>query len=116
MEETLRISFSVLQETIQKARYNALKVVNAGLVNLYWQVGAYVSTQLTQSKWGEKTVKQLADFLQKNKPGLKGFDRKSIYRMVQFYESYHSSLLVRTVNKKTHDAENQYNRIVAPAR
>jgi predicted nuclease of restriction endonuclease-like (RecB) superfamily len=115
MEETLQISFSVLQETIQKARYNALKVINAGLVNLYWQVGAYVSTQLTQSKWGEKTVQQLTDFLQNNEPGLKGFDRKNIYRMVQFYESYYSSSLVRKVNKKTQDVENQYNRIVAPA-
>jgi DUF1016 N-terminal domain len=113
MEETLQISFSVLQETIQKARYNALKVVNAGLVNLYWQVGAYVSTQLTQSKWGEKTVQQLADFLQKNEPGLKGFDRKSIYRMVQFYESYHSSAIAKLGSKSLQYTDNQSIEIVA---
>ena len=56
IEEQQHISFSVLQEAIRQARYNALKTANAELVNLYWQVGAFVSKQLTQSQWGEKTV------------------------------------------------------------
>ena len=72
-KEIQLISFSVLQEAIRQSRYNALKTVNAELVNLYWQVGAFVSGQMTNSQWGDKTVRQLADFLKKQDPGLKGF-------------------------------------------
>lgn len=90
------VSFSVLFEAIKQARYNALKTVNAELVNLYWQVGAFVSKQLKQSQWGDKTVQNLSDFLLNEDPSLKGFDRKSIYRMVQFYESYCTAIIVKT--------------------
>ncbi|HEX8313974.1 MAG TPA: DUF1016 N-terminal domain-containing protein, partial [Flavisolibacter sp.] len=111
--EHQHISFSVLQEAIRQARYNALKTANAELVNLYWQVGAFVSKQLAQSTWGEKTVHQLSDFLKKQDPMLKGFDRKSIYRMVQFYESYRSAKIVSSVEPQIQDIENQTTEIVA---
>jgi predicted nuclease of restriction endonuclease-like (RecB) superfamily len=84
------IGFSILQSAITQARYNALQSVNAELVNLYWQVGAFVSKALSKSTWGDKTVQELSDFLKSQDPNLKGFDRKSIYRMVQFYETYNS--------------------------
>ena len=64
-ENIENISFSIVAEAIKQARYNSLKTVNIELVNLYWQVGAYVSKQLIQSKWGDKTVQQLSDFLNK---------------------------------------------------
>jgi predicted nuclease of restriction endonuclease-like (RecB) superfamily len=57
-------------------------------------VGAFVSRQLSESQWGAKTVKQLADFLEKQDPALKGFDRKSIYRIIQFYETYRTTPIV----------------------
>lgn len=107
------ISFSVLQEAIWQARYNALKTANAELVNLYWQVGAYVSKQLAQSQWGDKTVQQLSDFLQKQDRALKGFDRKSIYRMVQFYESYQSVQFVTSTISQLQNDENQSIKFVA---
>jgi hypothetical protein len=113
MEENQHFSFSVLQEAIRQARYNALKTANAELVNLYWQVGAFVSKQLQQSQWGEKTVQQLSDFLQKKDPALKGFDRKSIYRMVQFYEMYQSSSIVASLKLQLENIDNQSFEFVA---
>jgi predicted nuclease of restriction endonuclease-like (RecB) superfamily len=111
--ENQHISFSVLQEAIRQARYNALKTANAELVNLYWQVGAFVNHQLKQSKWGEKTVQQLSDFLQKEEPGLKGFDKRNIYRMVEFYEKYHADSIVASARPQLQSIEKQGDRIVA---
>ncbi len=108
------ISFSIVAETIRQARYNALKTVNAELVNLYWQVGAYVSEQLSQSKWGSKTVQQLSDFLLKQDTSLKGFDRKGIYRMVRFYETYCKTPIVAPLERQRHSIENKEVKIVAP--
>ncbi|WP_152266988.1 PDDEXK nuclease domain-containing protein [Agriterribacter humi] len=115
-EANQHISFLVLQEAIRQARYNALKTANAELVNLYWQAGAFVSRQLAQSQWGEKTVQQLADFLQKQEPGLKGFDKRNIYRMVEFYEKYHSSAFVVSVIPQIQSTENQLDEIVSSAK
>ena len=115
-EANQHISFLVLQEAIRQARYNALKTANAELVNLYWQAGAFVSRQLAQSQWGEKTVQQLADFLQKQEPGLKGFDKRNIYRMVEFYEKYHSSAFVVSVIPQIQSTENQLDEIVPSAK
>ena len=97
-ENTELVGFSVLFEAIKQARYNALKLVNSELVNLYWQIGGYISKQLNQSKWGDKAVQQFSDFLLKNDPTLKGFDRKSLYRMIQFYESYQGTELVKVID------------------
>lgn len=111
-EANQHISFSVLQQAIRQARYNALKAANAELVNLYWQVGAFVSKQLGESKWGDKTVQQLVEFLQKEDPALKGFDKRNIYRMVEFYEKYKFSAIVVSVKPQLQKAENQRATIV----
>ncbi|MES2777176.1 MAG: PDDEXK nuclease domain-containing protein [Bacteroidota bacterium] len=97
-----------------QARHKALKSVNTELVNLYWQVGAFVSKQLAQSQWGNKTVQLFADFLQKNEPGLKGFDKRSIYRMVEFYEKYRAATIVVPLAPQLQASKNQQDTIVVP--
>jgi len=67
------------------------------LINLYWNVGAYITYQLTIASWGEKTVTELADYIQKNHPELKGFNRRGLYRMKQFYETYSGRPFVSSV-------------------
>lgn len=57
------------------------------MINLYWNVGAYINKQLASAGWGKKTVDELADFIQKNHPDLKGFTRRGLYRMKQFYQT-----------------------------
>jgi predicted nuclease of restriction endonuclease-like (RecB) superfamily len=58
------------------------------LVELYWQVGAYISHKLEQAEWGDGVVQQLADYLAGTQPGLRGFTRRNLFRMRKFYETY----------------------------
>lgn len=113
IEPIENLGFSILQQAIKQARDNAFSSVNAELVNLYWQTGAFVSKQLEQSTWGDKTVQKLSEFLLKNDPVLKGFDRKSIYRMVQFYECYKETAFLAPVADQHYDTVNQSDAIVA---
>ena len=76
--------FTEILTLAQKARYNAFKSVNAELVNLYWQVGEYISRKVESAEWGMNVVDNLADFMEKKSPDLKGFDRRGLYRMKQF--------------------------------
>ena len=81
-------SFAEVVDLIQSAKQQAIQAVNTQLVDLYWQVGAYVSHKLEQAEWGDAVVQQLADYLARTQPGLRGFTRRNLFRMRQFYETY----------------------------
>jgi predicted nuclease of restriction endonuclease-like (RecB) superfamily len=88
IDSTLEKSFVEVVEMIQFAKQTVMQTVNAQLVELYWQVGAYISHKLEQSEWGDAVVQQLADYLARIQPGLRGFTRRNLFRMLKFYEVY----------------------------
>lgn len=73
---------------IQEARDNAIRKVNEELILLYWNVGKYISEQLEIQEWGSSYVDELSSFISEKCPGVKGFNRRGLYRMKQFYETY----------------------------
>lgn len=77
---------------IKQARSNAVKQVNIELINLHWQVGAYISNKVASAIWGKKTVTELAEHIEKYHPDLKGFTKRNLYNMKLFYETYTTSL------------------------
>jgi len=91
---------------IKQSQWNALKSVNAELINLYWNVGHYISERVKSAEWGDKTIDELANFIQKTEPNLKGFNRRGLYRMRQFYETYAKTLIVSPVLTQLETAEN----------
>ncbi len=80
--------FDEVVALIQGARQQALKAVNTQLIELYWQVGAYISRKLERAEWGDSVVAQLAEHLTLTQPMLRGFTRSNLFRMRQFYEVY----------------------------
>ena len=88
MSHDLALSFAEVAGLIQKARQRAYAAVNTAQIDLYWQVGAYISAKIEAAAWGEKTVDGLASYLAERHPDLKGFTRASLFRMRQFYEAY----------------------------
>lgn len=73
---------------IRDARGRALQAVNTALVDLYWRVGEYVSRKIAAADWGEGVVDELARYLSREHPDLKGFTRSNLFRMRQFFETY----------------------------
>ena len=73
---------------IEQARQNALQSVNAELIKLYWNVGEYLSAESAKSEWGDSFINATAEYIKENCPGIKGFNRRGLYRMRQFYETY----------------------------
>ena len=80
--------FSDIILLIKQSQLNAVKSVNKELIDLYWNVGKYIHERIESSVWGESVVKELADYMSKTEPNLKGFSDKNLWRMKQFYESY----------------------------
>lgn len=81
-------AFAEVAQLIEASRSKALQSVNRLLIELYWQVGAYISSKLASAEWGEGVVDQLAEYLARNQPSLRGFTRSNLFRMRQFYEAY----------------------------
>lgn len=86
METRILNHFQEVKSLIRRGRTQALQAVNAQLIWVNWQVGAYLSTHLTAATYGDKIVAQLAQWLQIEDPGLKGFDKRALYRMKEFFE------------------------------
>lgn len=80
--------FSEVMQLIEAARTHAYQAVNTTLIELYWQVGAYISAKLETAEWGDGVVNELARHLALTQPNLKGFTRPNLFRMRQFYEAY----------------------------
>ena len=79
---------------IEEARQNALKSVNAELIRLYWNVGEYLSTENGKTSWGDSFIDETAKYIKENCPEIKGFTRRGLYRMKQFYETYKEDEIV----------------------
>ena len=86
--EKIAADFMEIADLIKKSRRKTLQAVNSELINLYWQIGAYISQRVAAEDWGKSVVKRLAEYLQENEPNLKGFSPQNLWRMKQFYETY----------------------------
>ena len=80
--------FDEIISIIDNARTRALKAVNAELIQMYWNVGEYLSALCANSGFGDKVIDEAAAYIAEANPGVKGFNRRGLYRMKQFYETY----------------------------
>jgi len=88
MSQPIDTSFTEVLQLIAGARQRAVQAVNTTLIDLYWQVGAIISRKIAAAEWGEGVVEQLAAHIARTEPGLRGFTRRNLFRMRQFYEAY----------------------------
>lgn len=79
---------SAIVSMIERARQNALKSVNTELIQLYWNVGEYLSSESAKTSWGDAFIDATANYIKENCPEIRGFTRRGLYRMRRFYETY----------------------------
>src|SRR6266702_1727366 len=88
------VAFSEVVRLIGAAREKAIQAVNAALIDLYWEIGATISRKIEAAEWGDGTVDRLAQFIARTEPSLRGFTRRNLFRMKQFYEAYRKDSIV----------------------
>ncbi len=80
--------FDEVLRLIDAARTRAVAAVNTTLIELYWSIGEYISRKIESAAWGEGVVEQLAAHIARTHPSQRGFTRRNLFRMRQFYETY----------------------------
>src|SRR5574344_1452398 len=83
--------FEEIIALIKETRSKVLRSTNRALIDLYWNIGRYIFEKLVKAEWGDGVVRQLASYIGKRYPELKGFSDKNLWRMKQFYETYQNS-------------------------
>ena len=84
----LEHQFIEIRELIIQAKKNSYKAVNTELINLYWNIGKYISEKTNNSEWGKSVVSNLSDYLKQTEPNVNGFSSQNLWRMKQFFETY----------------------------
>ena len=86
--DEIKKAFGKVIAIIETAKKNAYRKANEELINMYWCVGQFISEEAKTASYGDAFVDELAEYIQNTFPGIKGFTRRGLYRMKQFYETY----------------------------
>jgi predicted nuclease of restriction endonuclease-like (RecB) superfamily len=92
---------SELKQIIVAAKQQAQITVNTQLTLLYWQIGEKIQNHTlnnARADYGKQVIKQLASELTQEFG--KGFNEKSLRRMLQFYQSYPEQNIVATLSRQ----------------
>lgn len=81
-------TFSEIAQIIKETRDNAYRKVNEELILMYQKVGKFLSEKSETATYGESYIDSLSEYIRQLFPGIKGFNRRGLYRMKQFYETY----------------------------
>ena len=87
-------AFLEITALIEAAQRKAFQAVNIALIELYWQIGEMLSRKIESAEWGDGVVDELAQHIARTYPGMRGFTRRNLYRMRQFYETYREDEIV----------------------
>ena len=80
-----------IKNRIRNSQYEAMKVVNQTLINLYWGIGQEIYNQQEAKGWGKSIVEVLSQELKIEFPDVKGFSASNLWRMRNFYVTYKDS-------------------------
>ncbi|MBP5639107.1 MAG: DUF1016 family protein [Victivallales bacterium] len=84
-----------IKAAILQSRYMAARLANAEQLKLYFGIGAYVSANSREHKWGTGAIEAISRRLQIELPGLRGFSARSIKYMRTFYEAWNAAGVIR---------------------
>ncbi|MFZ3114456.1 MAG: PDDEXK nuclease domain-containing protein [Syntrophales bacterium] len=80
--------FSDLKQRISLARQKASLKLNAALMELYWEIGRDIVEKEEKAAWGSALIERLSRDLTHAFPDMKGFSRRNLYAIRQWYLFY----------------------------
>jgi hypothetical protein len=86
-----------IKQSIRNARESVYRKVNEELIQMYWTIGEQLSEEKKKSNFGDAYIDNIARHINQEFPELKGFTRRGLYRMIQFYETYKDDTFVSSL-------------------
>lgn len=79
---------NAIKTAILHSQYEAIKSVNEKQLSLYYGIGKYISLNSRNGFWGKGAIDAIAEQLDKELPGLRGFSARNLRYMRTFYEEW----------------------------
>ena len=79
---------TALKTKIQSARNKLAFSINSQVLELYWEMGRDIAEKQQNSNWGSRFIEQIAEELKHEFPEIKGFSRRNVYAILQWYKFY----------------------------
>ena len=80
--------FEGIKQKIRSAQLRAAVAVNTELLNVYWELGKEITDKQDEAKWGDAILEQLSIDLRISFPNIKGFSKRNLYAIRQWYLFY----------------------------
>jgi predicted nuclease of restriction endonuclease-like (RecB) superfamily len=77
-----------LKSKIHEARRKVAFSINSQLLELYWEIGRELNSKLENAAWGSNLIEQVANELKHEFPDIKGFSRRNLFAIRQWYRFY----------------------------
>jgi len=77
-----------IKAKIHSTRTKIALSANSELLNLYWEIGKEIVKKQNKSDWGSKIIEKMSVDLKHEFPEIKGFSKRNIYAMRQWYLLY----------------------------
>ncbi|GHT69097.1 hypothetical protein FACS189452_09610 [Bacteroidia bacterium] len=79
---------ALIKAKIQSARNKIAFSLNSQILELYWELGREIADKQLTSGWGSGFIEQIAIDLKHEFPDIKGFSRRNVYAILQWYKFY----------------------------
>lgn len=77
-----------IKHKIKSAQLKAAVTVNTQLLELYWDLGKDIAQKQKEANWGDAVLEQLSVDLKLAFPAIKGFSRRNLYAIKEWYSFY----------------------------
>lgn len=93
----IRNDFNQIFGIISYHRQRVSKTIDDESLRMIWEVSGYISHKLKNAEWGAGIVRQLSEFIRTQDPTIKGWSYRTIYKMVQFYDTYSNATFTKLI-------------------
>jgi predicted nuclease of restriction endonuclease-like (RecB) superfamily len=87
-KKTYNLWFDELKTKIRSAQLKAALAVNSELLGVYWELGKEIVQKQKEAQWGDAILGQLSIDLKGSFPNIKGFSKRNLYAIRQWYLFY----------------------------
>jgi len=77
-----------LKSKIREAQRKIAFSINSQLIELYWYIGKSIAEKQAKANWGSNFIEKVSTELKHEFPQIKGFSRRNLYAMSQWYKFY----------------------------
>lgn len=79
---------TTLKSKIRSAKNKLALSINSQVLELYWELGKDIAEKQQNSSFGSNFIEKIAEELKHDFPEIKGFSRRNLYAILQWYKFY----------------------------